>query len=148
MPHRLRWLPQNPRNEIFHEWRDHWQPMSLSEAGSLLKQWRNPQDRIQGQVETFLELVEKNRFALDAIKARLEYGNLAGKTEGAINEEMQTLEILNESAAEILDKITGGKLHSNESVKELMEALERRVQASQPSSERQNTHKAANFGED
>ncbi|MHA2495119.1 MAG: hypothetical protein ACXAEI_06510, partial [Candidatus Hodarchaeales archaeon] len=41
-----------------------------------------------------------------------------------------------------------GKLHSNESVKELMEALERKVQASQPSSERQNIHKAANFGED
>jgi hypothetical protein len=92
--------------------------------------------------------VEENRFALEAIKARLEYGDLAGKKEGALSEEMQTLEILNESSAEILDKITGGKLHSDESVKELMETLERKVQASQRLSEGQSTHKAPDFGED
>ncbi|MFX0113126.1 MAG: hypothetical protein ACFFB3_01120 [Candidatus Hodarchaeota archaeon] len=129
MPERLRWLPQNPRSEIFHEWTEFSQPLSLPEAGNLLKQWRNPRDRVQGQIENFLEIMEENRFALDAIKARLEHGDLMGKEQAALEEEMQTMEILNSAAAEILNKIKGGNLHDSESVEDLMNNLEKKTRA-------------------
>ncbi|MHA2231446.1 MAG: hypothetical protein ACXAB4_03040 [Candidatus Hodarchaeales archaeon] len=140
MPYRLRWLPQNPKSDIFHEWAEYSHPMSLSEAGDLLKQWRNPQNRIQGQIETFLEVVEDNRFALEALKARLEHGNLTGGGQGALEEEMLTREIIDESATEILNKIKSGNLHDNESVKNLVKSLAEKERAAHSSSENPPTH--------
>jgi hypothetical protein len=147
VPERLRWLPQNPRSEIFHEWIEKSQPLSLSEAGSLLKQWRNPRDRAQGQIENFLEIIEENRFAIDAIKARIEHGDFMGKEQAALEEEMQTMEIINSSAAEILSKIKEGNLHDSESVEKIMNNLEKKARAARSPRESPTFHETPGLGE-
>jgi len=141
VPHRLRWLPQDPRSRLFHDWTELSQPLDLPEAGNLLKQWRDPQNRIQGQIEAFLELLEENRFALEAIKSRLEHGDLMGTEGGALAKEMQIREILDENAQDILQKINDGKFDSKKSVSDLMDSLEERLRTSHSTTAYKDVHR-------